>query len=207
MSRFLDRLEAQIAKMYGADPQSSQDYCRIVNERHFARLMRLIEDAKAKGGTVHTGRDGAAKERYIAPTILIDAAEDSLVMHEEIFGPILPVRSFTDIARPIAEINARPKPLALYVFAKNARVAEKVVTETSSGGVGINATVLQFAHNNLPFGGEQFRYWQQSRNFGFKAFSHERGILKNYASVTRMMFPPYNRRARFLIKTTLRFFA
>jgi aldehyde dehydrogenase (NAD+) len=202
------RLREQIAKMYGPDAQMSLDYCRIVNDRHFARVQNLIEDAVARGGRLVAGGDNVPAKKYFAPTLIADAPLDSRIMQEEVFGPVLPIVTFKDVAEPIAHINAQPKPLALYIFSKQRAQISRILRETSSGGAGINLTLLHFLHNNLPFGGVNNSGLGNSHGHaGFKAFSHERAVLKNFASVTPLLFPPYTKRVMFLVKTVLKYFA
>lgn len=207
LPEFLEKAKAAIAKMYGADAQTSPDYCRIVNERHFGRVKRLLDDATAHGATVVTGGAAVAGDKFIAPTLLTNVGTDSLVMQEEIFGPVLPIISYSDITLPIAHINANPKPLALYVYSKNQCNIDKVISETSSGGACINMSILHFSHNNLPFGGVNNSGIGSSHGeFGFKAFSHERAVLRDQYSSTPLLFPPYTASVKRLIKLTLRFF-
>jgi aldehyde dehydrogenase (NAD+) len=128
-------------------------------------------------------------------------------MQEEIFGPVLPVISYRYLAEPIAAINARPKPLALYVYAKRRARADRVLQETSSGESCVNASVLQFAHENLPFGGIGHSGLGNAHGFyGFRAFSHERAVLEDKFSIVPMLFPPYTARVKQMIKWTVQFF-
>lgn len=202
-----EKMVSQIAKMFGADPRRSADYGRIVNDRHFERIKRLLDDAVSRGASVLAGGDSAQAEKFIAPTLLAATTEASLLMQEEIFGPILPILSYWDITEPIRTINSRPKPLALYIYSKNQRNIDRIVSETSSGGVAINASLLQFLHNNLPFGGVNHSGLGSSHGyFGFKAFSHERAVLRDHASLTPILFPPYSDRVKRVINLMLRFF-
>ena len=107
----IDGIKQAVSRFYGSDPQASPDYARIVSERHLNRLTGLLDN-----GTVVLGGNHDASDRYLEPTILVDPSEDSAVMSEEIFGPILPILSFMDLEEVIGFVNARPKPLALYIF-------------------------------------------------------------------------------------------
>jgi aldehyde dehydrogenase (NAD+) len=128
-------------------------------------------------------------------------------MQEEIFGPLLPIIPFTDLTGPIAHINANPKPLALYVFSKNEANIEKILSETSAGGSCVNITVLHFSHANLPFGGVNNSGIGSSHGiFGFRAFSHERAVLREQMSATSMLAPPYTAKVKTLIGLTLKYF-
>jgi aldehyde dehydrogenase (NAD+) len=207
MPAFLGAAKDAINKMYGADAQASADYGRIVNGRHFDRVKRLLDDAMAAGATVVAGGVAAAAPKYIAPTLLTGVSETSAVMQEEIFGPVLPVIPFTDLAGPIRHINANPKPLALYVYSKNDTAIDNIIGQTSAGGTGVNMSVLQFSHANLPFGGVNNSGIGSSHGvYGFRAFSHERAVLRDRFSATPMLFPPYTARVKRLIKLTLKYF-
>jgi aldehyde dehydrogenase (NAD+) len=204
--QFIDAARDAIAKMYG-DPALSPDYCRMINQRHFERVSRLIDDATEHGASIATGGERDEAQKYIAPTLLTGVDEGAAIMQEEIFGPVLPVISYRYLAEPIAAINARPKPLALYVYAKRRARADRVLQETSSGGSCVNASVLQFAHENLPFGGIGNSGLGNAHGFyGFRAFSHERAVLEDKFSIVPMLFPPYTARVKQMIKWTVQFF-
>jgi aldehyde dehydrogenase (NAD+) len=207
MPAFLEAAKAAIAKMYGADAAKSADYCRIVNERHFGRVKRILDDATAKGANVVLGGAANVADRFMAPTLLTNVSRDSLVMQEEIFGPVLPILAFTDLADVIAHINADPKPLALYVFSKDNAAIERVLSQTSAGGSCVNMTVLHFSHANLPFGGVNNSGIGSSHGlFGFKAFSHERAVLREQMSAAAMLAPPYTAKVKTLIGLTMKYF-
>lgn len=205
LPQFIDAAKATITNFYG-DPARSPDYCRMINHRHFERVSRLIDDAAARGAAIVAGSERDAAQKFIAPTLLTGVGDDALVMQEEIFGPVLPVLAYRDLAEPIAAINARPKPLALYVFAKDRARADRMVQETSAGGTCVNAAVLQFSHENLPFGGIGNSGLGNAHGFyGFRAFSHERAVLEDKFNVVPMLFPPYTTRVKQMIKWTVRF--
>ena len=128
-------------------------------------------------------------------------------MGQEIFGPVLPIFSYRDLDEPIAAINARPKPLALYIFAKDHAKTERILQETSAGGSCVNATNIQFVHDNLPFGGIGHSGLGNSHGlYGFRAFSHERPVLEDKFSIVPMLFPPYTPHVKQMIKWALRYF-
>lgn len=185
-----------IAARYGAGPDAqrrSGDLTRIVNPRHTARISELLSDALNRGARILTGGDVDARDRFVAPTLLDRIAPGSRIMEEEIFGPLLPLLDFTDIDPVIADINARPKPLALYVFSRDRGEIGRILEETSSGGACVNHCVMQFAHGGLPFGGVNNSGIGNAHGvFGFRAFSHERAVLRATPLRTvRMFFPPY----------------
>jgi aldehyde dehydrogenase (NAD+) len=205
LPQFVDAMKNAIATMYGAAAQSA-DYCRMINQRHFERVSRLIDDAAARGAAIAAGSERDATKKFIAPTLLTGVGDDALVMQEEIFGPVLPVLAYRNLAEPIAAINARPKPLALYVFAKDRARADRVLQETSAGGTCVNASIIQFGHDNLPYGGINNSGLGNAHGFyGFRAFSHERAVLEDKFSITPMLFPPYTKRVKQMIKWTVRF--
>ena len=205
LPQFIDAARNAIAKMYG-NPAQSPDYCRIINHRHFERVCRLIDDAAAHGAAILAGSERDAAQKFIAPTLLTGVGDDALVMQEEIFGPVLPVLAYRDLAEPIAAINARLKPLALYVFAKDRVRADRVLQETSAGGTCVNASIIQFGHDNLPYGGINNSGLGNAHGFyGFRAFSHERAVLEDKFNVVPMLFPPYTARVKQMIKWTVRF--
>jgi aldehyde dehydrogenase (NAD+) len=206
LPEFLDKSKAAIVKMYGADARQSPDYCRMVNERHFSRVKRLLDDATANGATIAAGGASEISENYIAPTLLTNVSAGSEVMKEEIFGPVLPVIAYSDVGEPITHINDNPKPLALYVYSKNDDVIERVISQTSTGGACINMSMLHFSHANLPFGGvNNSGIGSYHGIFGFKAFSHERAVLRDRFSTIPMLFPPYTKRVKSIIKLTLKY--
>ena len=207
-NELVEELKTNIQKLYGDKEkmQVNTDYCRIVNQRHFNRVNGLLENAVEKGATVINGGLTDASENFIAPTVLDNVATDSDILEEEIFGPLLPIMSYTDINQVINYINAKPKPLALYIYSKNNENINKVLTETSSGDAMINHNVLHFLHANLPFGGvNNSGIGKAHAEHGFKAFSHERSILRDRFSSTHMMYPPYTPKVKKLIKTAIKF--
>jgi aldehyde dehydrogenase (NAD+) len=192
-AEFLTHLVEAIEQLYGADPSVSQDFGRIVNKRQWERLGGLLDDfvnCSAPGGrsillggqmSVAPKTPWAASDTlcYLAPTVLDGVTWDDVLMAEEIFGPILPVLSYEDLDGAIAEINRQPQPLALYVFAQDQGVQQRVVASTASGGVCINDTVVQFSLLSLPFGGVgQSGMGSAHGRASFDTFSHYRSVLK-----------------------------
>lgn len=204
--RLIAALRAEIRRAYGPDPRQSPDLARIVSAADWARLAGLVEDARAGGAEVLEGGLSDAATRYVAPTLIAGATPDMALLRTEIFGPVLPILTFRDLAEPVAAINAGERPLALYVFGDRA-VARRVVEATSSGSVGINLTVAPFVHPNLPFGGIGHSGLGAAHGeAGFRAFSHEKPVLANRFSMLPLVFPPYGRRVRGLVAGLLRLF-
>lgn len=173
-SELLERLKQYIQEFYGENPLHSPDYGRIINQNHFSRLTTFLEpDKTVIGGQVDP------ESRYIAPTILDGVTWEDPVMQDEIFGPILPVLEYDDLDEAIAQVNAHPKPLALYFFSQDEQKQEKVLQSTSSGGVCINDVVMQIAVSGLPFGGVgESGIGSYHGKASFDTFSHRKSVLK-----------------------------
>ena len=184
----VDKIKEATNEFYGSDPKTSPDYARIVSERHLNRLAGLLDD-----GTVVLGGNHDAADRYLEPTILLDPSADSAIMSDEIFGPILPILSFSDLQEVIGFVNARPKPLALYIFANSDNVVDEVISQTSSGGVCVNHSLLHYGVSDLGFGGVGDsgigRYHGKS---GFDQFSNMKSVLKKrFKPELSLLYPPY----------------
>jgi len=182
------RLASTVREFYGDDPQASQDYARIVNQRHHDRLTPLLASGTAVCGGAHDRED-----RYIAPTVLKDVPEDAPVMKDEIFGPILPVLSVPHVDAAIRFINGRPKPLALYVFSENKQTQQRVLERTSSGGVCVNHCTLHLAVPELPFGGVgESGMGAYHGSHSFHTFTHRKAVLRKPTQIDpTLMYPPY----------------
>jgi len=177
-----------------------------MSARDLTSVKGLLAGAVGKGAWVCAG--GEADGRFIAPTLIDAVTPDMEIDQQEIFGPILPTITFDDLDTVIGRINGRPKPLALYVFDRDRDFVERVVGRTSSGGVGVNLTVLQFGHLNLPFGGINNSGFGVAHGVhGFRTFSHEKPVLTDRWSVVPRLFPPYDAATRRLIGMLHRFLA
>ncbi|MEQ1438831.1 aldehyde dehydrogenase family protein [Fontimonas sp. SYSU GA230001] len=192
---FIKECVAVIEENYGrsAKEQMGSPYlARVVNERHTKRINGLLTDARARGARILCGGEAVESECFIQPTLLDNIPADAKIQSEEIFGPLLPIIAYTDLDRVIDEINAQPKPLALYIWSKTEGNIEKVLKRTSAGGTCINHCVVQYAHGNLPFGGVNNSGIGSAHGiFGFKAFSHERAVVRTRFMMARVLFPPY----------------
>ncbi|NXN10005.1 AL3A2 dehydrogenase, partial [Indicator maculatus] len=172
-SKVVENIKATLQEFYGADVKSSPDYERIINKRHFKRILGLLEGQKI----AHGGETDEAS-CFIAPTILTDVSPESKVMEEEIFGPVLPIVTVKSVEEAIEFINRREKPLALYVFSNNKELITRVVSETSSGGVTVNDVVIQYGLLSLPFGGVGNSGMGTCHGkHSFETFSHRRSYL------------------------------
>jgi aldehyde dehydrogenase (NAD+) len=154
-----------------------ESIAQIVDERNFARIRRLFDDAVNKGARIAVGGTLEAADRTIHPTMLTDVTPDMQIMQEEIFGPIVPVLTYKNIDEVIDYISGRAKPLALYIYSNDQKNIDRILGRTSSGGVTINGFFSHYLENRLPFGGvNQSGMGSYHGLFGFKAFSHERAI-------------------------------
>ena len=187
-SELLTEIKKCVEEFYGDDPSKSPDYSRIISRRHLERLEPLLKD-----GEIAIGGQTKPEEKYIAPTVIDRISWESPVMQEEIFGPILPVLEYTELKEAIAQINARPKPLALYLFSKDKQKQDQVLQETSSGGVCINDTVMQVGVSTLPFGGVgDSGIGSYHGKASFDTFSHYKSVLKKgFRLDPNWRYPPY----------------
>lgn len=181
-------LQVAIREFYGEQPRESQDYGRIINDRHFQRLAGYLEN-----GNPVCGGQADGESRYIAPTILDGIMESDPVMQEEIFGPILPILEFDKLDEAIAQVNSRPQPLALYLFTRDKKKQRRIIQETSSGGVCINDTVSHVVNNHLPFGGVgESGMGQYHGEVSFYTFSHCKSIYNAACWFDlSQKYPPY----------------
>jgi len=187
----LDALTATISARYGNDPSASPDLGRIVNERHFDRLVGLLDGGGYQSIACGGQRDRA--KRYIAPTVLAGVDPGAPIMSEEIFGPILPVIPVDSVDDAIRFVNEREKPLALYMFSNSSKASQRVLTSTSSGGACINDAVTHVFVDELPFGGVgQSGMGAYHGRTGFETFSHRKSVLSRPTWLEMpMLMPPY----------------
>ena len=194
---FLTALRSRIARAYGTG-ETSPDLARIVTPSHAARLAALIADALDKGATpiVAGGQSGQS----LGPHLIEGTTPDMRLSREEIFGPVLPVLTYSDIDAVIAAINAGDKPLALYIFDRDPARIDEITRRTTSGAVGINLTLLHYTQLNLPFGGVNTSGIGAAHGqAGFRAFSHERAVMRNRFLLLPLIFPPYTPRVMRLV--------
>ncbi len=198
---FVAAAEGAVKKMF-KDIKDNPDYTSIINQRHYDRLNGYIEDARAKGAKVveinPANEDFSQQQHHrIPPTLVMDPTDDMTVMQEEIFGPILPVKRYSDIDEPINYINSRPRPLGLYYFGQNSGQERKVLTHTTSGGVTVNDVIMHIAQEDLPFGGVGPSGMGSYHGYdGFKTFSHAKAIYSQSKTVSKLaaaMRPPYKK--------------
>ena len=169
----IQELKKQIIKQFGKTPLENKNYGKIVNEKHFQRIVRLIDKKKL----VHGGKTNE-HTLQIEPTILDNVTWDDPVMQEEIFGPVLPILTYDSIGQAAAKINSMPHPLALYIFTSNKTIAKQVTSRCGFGGGCINDVVIHLATSEMPFGGVgESGMGGYHGKAGFEAFSHLRSIV------------------------------
>ena len=205
--RLQDRLQAalqkQLATMFGADPSASRSYGRIVNERHWERVVGLLKEAEdldavttLAGGSSPASPASPAdqKQRYIPPTLLADVPADARIMQEEIFGPVLPILGVDDVDEAVNFVNSRDKPLALYVYSGDESVAKHVIDHTSAGGSCINDNVVHLSNINLPFGGVgPSGTGAYHGKHSFDVFTHSRSVMYRGTWLDiKARYPPYD---------------
>lgn len=186
--RFIEEVRKEIKRQFGENPLANPNYGKIINEKHFERICGLIDASK----TV-IGGESSRKTLQIAPTVMDNITRADAVMHEEIFGPVMPILTFTDINVIIKDINSQPHPLALYIFSSNKTAIRKVTSQCSFGGGCVNDTVIHLASSNMGFGGVGASgMGSYHGREGFNAFSHRKSIVdkKTWLDLP-MRYQPY----------------
>ena len=185
---------------------ANPDYTSIVDERHYARLTGLVDDAVAKGARALALNPGnellPERSRKLAPTVLVGVRDDMAVMQEEIFGPVLPIETYATLDDAIAKINARPRPLAMYAFGFDGNARGRLLEKTVAGGVTLDDTLWHFSNEELPFGGvgaSGIGAYHGER--GFLAFTHEKAVFTQpRLALTWMLSPPYGKLFELVLK-------
>ncbi|GLT47130.1 hypothetical protein SLA2020_208450 [Shorea laevis] len=203
--KLVDVLKHELEHFYGKSTLESKDLSRIVNSNHFARLTKLLDDEKVSGKIIHGGeRDKTSLK--IAPTILLDVPRDSLIMNEEIFGPLLPILIVDKVEDSFNVINSSgSKPLAAYLFSNKKELKEQFVKTVSAGGLVVNDTTVHLAVHTLPFGGVgESGMGAYHGKFSFDAFSHKKAVLyRSFAGDAPLRYPPYTSKKIRLMKALL----
>jgi aldehyde dehydrogenase (NAD+) len=211
-AKLLDKMKNNITRFFGRGSEKlseSPDYGRIIDGNHLGRLRKFMEEAIEKGATVAAGCEIDEVGKFISPTILENVTLDTMLLKEEIFGPILPIISFDKIEEAVSMVNSKPKPLALYIFSSNKKNIRRILGSTSSGTAVINDCVLQFSHPDLPFGGVNNSGIGKSHGFyGFKQFSNEKPVLIQRTGFTavKMLYPPYKGFVNWWVNVVTRYF-
>lgn len=202
---FVHAMLEAIERYYPA-ATANPDYTAIINQRHYDRLRACLDEARAAGAEVVEIGPSSSAGRKIAPALIIDPPDEIAVMREEIFGPLLPVKRYRDINDAIEYVNGRPRPLALYLFAQDQKLIDRVLERTVSGGVCVNDTLLHVAAEDLPFGGVGpsgiGHYHGQA---GFDAFSKLKPVFhRRWPGLSRLLRPPYGRVHEWLRRVLIR---
>jgi len=206
---FVNTYDRLVKAAYPEGP-TSKDYTSIVNDKQYATLLDLVEDAREHGAVImevgHRPEDAARRPHTIAPTVVLGVTDDMRIAHEEIFGPILPIFPYRDIDEAIEYVNARPRPLALYYFGDDDADRRKVLDRTTSGNVTINGTIMHVGQDDLPFGGIGESGMGQYHGIeGFRTLSHAKGVfVQGRWNSINLLRPPFGKRADALLNFFLR---
>jgi coniferyl-aldehyde dehydrogenase len=198
---FISAAKASVAKMY-PDLKDNPDYTSVVNQRHFDRINGYLDDARNQGAEVvdinPANEDFSQQQHHkIPPTLVLDPTDDMLIMQEEIFGPVLPIKRYKNINETLDYINAHDRPLGLYYFGQDADEEHKVLSHTTSGGVTVNDVIMHIAQEDLPFGGVGPSGTGAYHGLdGFKNFSHAKAVYSQSKMVSKLaatLRPPYKK--------------
>jgi coniferyl-aldehyde dehydrogenase len=198
---FIQAARDSVAKMY-PDLKDNPDYTSVINQRHYDRLTGYVKDARQQGAEVieiNPAEEDFSQQQHhrLPPTLVLDPTDDMLVMQEEIFGPVLPIKRYKNINETLDYINNRDRPLGLYYFGNDSQEQHKVLTQTTSGGVTVNDVIMHVAQEDLPFGGVGPSGMGSYHGVdGFKTFSHAKAIYTQSALVSKLaatMRPPYKK--------------
>lgn len=198
--RFISYLQKWIRRMYGEDALKNEKYPRMINQKHYDRVLGLLQ-----GAHIVCGGHGDRKTLKIAPTVLTDVTWKSPVMQEEIFGPVLPVLSFTDIRQVKREIITRPKPLALYLFTSDRALAGDIIRSVPYGGGCINDTIIHLATSSMGFGGAgESGMGSYHGKKSFETFTHEKSIVARFCPLDApVRYQPYTPIKEWILKKIL----
>ncbi|MGM0546710.1 MAG: aldehyde dehydrogenase [Bacteroidota bacterium] len=197
--QFCQLLEKHIRAFYGDDPSKNNDFARIINRKHFDRVKNLIDPQK-----IYYGGQTDEQSHYIEPTIMTNVSWHDAIMQEEIFGPVLPVLTFSELNEVIQILQTKPKPLSLYVFSNNQSNQQKIINNLQFGSGCINDTVAHLGNLNLPFGGiGDSGFGSYHGKQSFDTFSHQKSIMKksNWLDIP-LRYPPYDDKLKWLKKLT-----
>ncbi len=190
---FIEDLKSAMLELYPGDLTENKDYQRIAAPRHADRIHQLVEDAVRKGAKLAHGGQADVEGCWVQPTILSEINADSEVLNEEIFGPVLPVIPYAHFDEVVNFVNARPTPLALYLYSKRKAFVNEALERMQSGGASINNCVIHVSSNHLPFGGlGNSGIGSGHGEHGFKEFTHFRGVYEQrFDGAGALLMPPY----------------
>ncbi|MGA2960965.1 MAG: coniferyl aldehyde dehydrogenase [Candidatus Korobacteraceae bacterium] len=199
-------LAAQAVKKFYPSLKVNPDYTSIVNERHYRRIMQYLDEAKRMGARVIELNPAeelfVAGERKLPPTLVVDPDDELALMREEIFGPVLAIKTYRRMEDAIDYVNRRPRPLALYYFGTGRAGRDEILRKTVAGDVSVNNTLMHILVNDLPFGGVGASgIGAYHGEFGFQTFSHRKGVfVQSRINSTVLLRPPYGRLAKWMLK-------
>ncbi|KAB0793510.1 hypothetical protein PPYR_13130 [Photinus pyralis] len=205
-AKFIAVAQMVLKEWYGSNVKDSPFYCRLISDKHYDRLTTFLKDKR----NIAIGGQTDASQRFIEPTVLVNVSPNDPVMQEEIFGPILPIIVINNPQEAISFINAREKPLSLYVFTNDADTKELFLNNTLSGGVTINDTIMHFSVETLPFGGVGYSgMGGYHGKYSFDTFSHKKAILrrnlhKPLEKAISVRYPPYSETKEKLVHLLLK---
>ncbi|KAG7987020.1 hypothetical protein I3843_03G111700 [Carya illinoinensis] len=203
-TKLINSLKYELEQFFGKDPLQSKDISRIVSSSQFARLVKMLDEDKVSDKVVFGGQRDESQLR-IAPAILLGVPEDSQIMQEEIFGPLMPILTVENLEDSFEVINSKPKPLAAYLFTNDEQLKKDFVQKISSGGMLINDTILHVAVDGLPFGGVgESGMGAYHGKFSFDAFSHKKAVLyRSFTGDASVRYPPYTPGKQRLLKALI----
>jgi coniferyl-aldehyde dehydrogenase len=205
LDEFIKQTVDTVEKFYptlAANP----DYTSIINDRHYRRITQYVAEAKASGTRVveinPKHETLPAETRKLPPTLVIEPGDNLSIMREEIFGPVLPIKTYRGLDQAIDYVNGHPRPLALYYFGADQNKRDEVLQKTVSGGASVNTTLFHFVAENLPFGGiGPSGIGAYHGEFGFQTFSHRKGVfLQSRFNAARFLYPPFGRLTNLMLK-------
>ncbi|KAJ4819048.1 Aldehyde dehydrogenase [Rhynchospora pubera] len=199
--QLVEALKVTLERFYGKNPLESADLSRIVNLNHFKHLTDMLDEENVSDKIVCGGQTDE-KQLKIAPTLLLDVPHDSLIMKNEIFGPLLPIVTVDKLEDSFEIINSKSKPLAAYIFTKNKKLEQEFLSNVSAGGILVNDVALHLANLYLPFGGVgESGIGAYHGKFSFDAFSHKKAVLsRGFAGEAGARYPPYTPEKQWILK-------
>jgi coniferyl-aldehyde dehydrogenase len=196
---FVSAIEGAVTAMFPT-LKDNPDYTSVINQRHYDRLMGYIDDARAKGAEIieiNPAKENFSQQPYykIPPTLVLNTTDDMAIMKDEIFGPLLPVKTYDKVEEAIDYVNEHDRPLGLYYFGKDGKEEEQVLTRTTSGGVTVNDVIMHISMEDLPFGGTGPSGMGSYHGIdGFRTFSHAKAVYQQASpDITAMMRPPFGK--------------
>ena len=198
LATFISHFKTNVNKFYNAEDNglnNAKDYGRIVDEKNFNRVEKLLQDAIKKGAKIEFGGQLKKEEKFMEPTLLTNVNPEMLVMQEEIFGPLLPIITFDKNSDVINFLQKMPSPLAIYIMSGKKKNIQYFLENTVSGGVGINELMLTPVNPNLPFGGvNNSGIGKSGGKHSFDDFSNPKGVVKkNFGNLLKLVYPPYKK--------------